>query len=121
MSHDDRVDLLRRRRVRGESRRARAEAPRGQEDGHDAGDEDGDPASWRLVHQDDSEALLTARRLMSSLGPEEQRLAALYFIDELTQDELAAELGLSRRTIGKYLKRVTARARALLGERKQAQ
>jgi RNA polymerase sigma-70 factor (ECF subfamily) len=109
------VDLLRRRKVRGETKRKPAPAPESPE-----GDDDGEPASWRLVRDDDPEALLTARRLMSSLDPEEQRLATLYFVDELTQDELAAELGLSRRTIGKYLKKVSARARALLGERKQA-
>jgi RNA polymerase sigma-70 factor (ECF subfamily) len=64
---------------------------------------------------DDGETLLSARRLLRQLEPESQRLALLYYVDELTQDELAQELGVSRRTIGKRLQALLARARALLG------
>jgi RNA polymerase sigma-70 factor (ECF subfamily) len=109
------IDVLRRRRTRGERGGASAGPPGGEDDA----DDERDP-NWRLVRQDDPEALLTARRLMSSLAADEQRLAVLYFVDELTQDEMADELGLSRKTIGKYLKKVSARARSLLGERKRA-
>lgn len=59
------------------------------------------------------ESLRAARRVMASLDPFSQRLAVLYFLDECTQDEVAAELGLSRRTIGKRLKQLLAKARAL--------
>jgi RNA polymerase sigma-70 factor (ECF subfamily) len=59
------------------------------------------------------EALRAARRLMANLDPFSQRLAVLYFLDECTQDEVAEELGLSRRTIGKKLKQLLAKARAL--------
>ena len=66
------------------------------------------------VDADDGEALLSVRHLMAQLDPEAQRLAVLYYIDELTQEELAQELGLSRRTIGKRLQALLVQARALL-------
>jgi RNA polymerase sigma-70 factor (ECF subfamily) len=101
------IDLLRRRRSRGQS--------------VEGGDVEDDLAQNGLCHTDDPEAMLTARRLMASLDLADRRMAMLYFVDELTQDEIAAELGLSRRTIGKYLKKLEVRAKALLlGERKQA-
>jgi RNA polymerase sigma-70 factor (ECF subfamily) len=64
---------------------------------------------------DDGDTLLSARRLLRQLEPDSQRLALLYYVDELTQEELARELGVSRRTIGKRLQALLARARALLG------
>jgi RNA polymerase sigma-70 factor (ECF subfamily) len=105
------IDLLRRRKSRGETGGASLA------DGEEG---DGEGPLERIVHNDDPESLLTARRLMASLDPEARRMAILYFVDELTQDEMAAELGLSRRTIGKHLKKLIAQAKALLEERKQA-
>lgn len=103
------IDLIRRRRSRGEA----GEAAKTDATGSD-----------RLVQHDDPESVLTARRLMQALDPPARRLALLYFVDELTQDEMAAELKLSRRTIGKHLKKLGERAKALLGagasERKAA-
>lgn len=64
------------------------------------------------VGDDDRESLLMVRRLLEGLEPDARRLAVLYFVDELTQDELARELGLSRRTIGKRIARVLEHARA---------
>ena len=55
-------------------------------------------------------------RVMSQLDVESRRVAVLYFLDELTQEELAKALGLSRRTIGKRLKALVEQARSLLGE-----
>jgi RNA polymerase sigma-70 factor (ECF subfamily) len=106
------IDLLRRRRTRGQSTGGRVD----DSEGHD----DGDPISDRLVRNDDPESMLTARRLMAALDPGARRMAMLYFVDELTQDELAAELGLSRKTIGKHLKKLGVWARTLMGEAKQA-
>jgi RNA polymerase sigma factor (sigma-70 family) len=63
---------------------------------------------------DDGDALRTARSLMNALDGQSQRLAVLCFIDELTQEEIAAELGLSRRTVGKRIKALRERARNLL-------
>jgi RNA polymerase sigma-70 factor (ECF subfamily) len=61
------------------------------------------------------EALVEARRMMRTLDPASRRLAVLYYLDELTQEEAAAELGISRRTLGKRLRSLGERARALLG------
>jgi RNA polymerase sigma-70 factor (ECF subfamily) len=110
------IDLLRRRKTRGE--RSGAASGATARDGE--GDEgDNDLARLPSIGADDPEAILTARRLMAAMNPEARRLAVLYFVDELTQDEMAAELGLSRRTIGKQLKKMSARAKELLGERKR--
>jgi RNA polymerase sigma factor (sigma-70 family) len=110
------IDLLRRRSTRGESVGGLASAR--DQNGNCEGD---DPiVEHGLVHNDDIESILTARRLMASLDPADRRLAMLYFVDELTQDEMAVELGLSRRTVGKYLKKLEVRAKALLGRMKQA-
>jgi RNA polymerase sigma-70 factor (ECF subfamily) len=70
------------------------------------------------VGDDDQESLLRVRWLLRELDPDSYRLAILYYVDELTQEELAQELGLSRRTIGKRLRRLLAQARALLMEEK---
>ena len=67
------------------------------------------------VRTDEGDTLVLARRLLEQLEPESQRLAVLYYVDELTQDELARELGVSRRTIGKRLQALFVRERALLG------
>jgi RNA polymerase sigma-70 factor (ECF subfamily) len=69
-----------------------------------------------VVGDDDRESLLTVRRLLQGLDPDSQRLAVLYYVDELTQEELAQELGLSRRTIGKRLQQLLENARQVLGE-----
>lgn len=53
-------------------------------------------------------------RLLRTLSPDEVRLAVLYYLDGLTQDELASTTGLSRKTIGKRLGAITASVRALV-------
>jgi RNA polymerase sigma-70 factor (ECF subfamily) len=63
---------------------------------------------------DDGDALRTARSLMHALDGQSQRLAVLCFVDELSQDEIAAELGLARRTVGKRVAALRERARVLL-------
>lgn len=72
------------------------------------------------VRADDGDALVMARRLLEQLEPESRRLAVLYYVDELTQDELSRELGVSRRTIGKRLQALFARARQLVGLEEEA-
>lgn len=74
------------------------------------------PAIEAAVGDDDRESLLTVRRLLAGLDPASRQLAVLYYVDELTQEELARELGLSRRTVGKRLQQLLRRARALLAE-----
>jgi RNA polymerase sigma-70 factor (ECF subfamily) len=68
------------------------------------------------VSDDDRESLLTVRRLLAGLDPDSLRLAVLYYVDELTQEELAQELGVSRRTIGKRLQHLLDHARSLIRE-----
>jgi RNA polymerase sigma-70 factor (ECF subfamily) len=77
--------------------------------------EDGNEELDATLRRDDGEALLIVRRLMDALDAPTRRLAVLHFMDQLTQDELARELGVSRRTIGKRLKALRARARILCG------
>lgn len=69
-----------------------------------------------LVAEDDRTLYLAVCRLLGELDIDSRRLAILYFLDELTQEELARELGLSRRTVGKRLKLLVERARDSLGE-----
>jgi RNA polymerase sigma-70 factor, ECF subfamily len=73
-----------------------------------------------IIQDDDPDALVMARRLMATLDRGSRRLAALYYLDEMTQEEIARELGLSRRTIGKRLRDLTARLRALAGAKEIA-
>jgi RNA polymerase sigma-70 factor (ECF subfamily) len=82
--------------------------------------DDGEPDLASHVRSDDGDTLVLARRLLEQLGPESQRLAVLYYVDELTQDQLAQELGVSRRTVGKRLQALLVRARALLGLEEEA-
>jgi RNA polymerase sigma-70 factor (ECF subfamily) len=68
------------------------------------------------VSDDDRESLLMVRRLLADLDPDSLRLAVLYYVDELTQEELAQEIGVSRRTIGKRLQQLLDHARSLMRE-----
>jgi RNA polymerase sigma factor (sigma-70 family) len=98
------VDWLRRRRANP----VRLLTANEQDADDDAGVPTGDDP------QEHAELARDAHRLMGALDATSQRLAVLYYVDELTQDEVAAELGLSRRTIGKRLRQLAARARSLL-------
>lgn len=71
-----------------------------------------------IVGDDDRDSLLAVRQLLAGLDEDTLRLAVLYYVDELTQEELAQELGLSRRTIGKRLQSLLEHARAVLHEEK---
>ena len=75
-----------------------------------------EPAIEAAVGDDDRGSLLTVRRLLASLDPASRQLAVLYYVDELTQEELATELGLSRRTVSKRVQQLLIRARSLLAE-----
>jgi RNA polymerase sigma-70 factor (ECF subfamily) len=66
------------------------------------------------VGDDDLDSLLMVRRLLDGLDAESVQLAVLYYVDELTQEELARELGVSRRTISKRLEHLSAHARGPL-------
>jgi len=53
-------------------------------------------------------------RLLTELDRESQQVAVLVHLEELTQDEAATALGVSRKTIGNRLRRLEARAREVL-------
>jgi RNA polymerase sigma factor (sigma-70 family) len=56
------------------------------------------------------------RALLGAAGPEEQEMAVLYFVDELTQAEVAVATGRSLPTVRKRLRGFLAAARAALAE-----
>ncbi len=56
------------------------------------------------------------RALLRCAGPEEQEMAVMYFVDELTQVEIAAATGRSLPTVRKRLRGFLAAARAALAE-----
>ena len=66
------------------------------------------------IGDDESESLLIVRRLLREVEPRSLRLAVLYYVDELTEEELARELGLPRRTVQKRVQALLGRARTLL-------
>jgi RNA polymerase sigma-70 factor (ECF subfamily) len=98
------VDLLRRRR-RNPVRLMEVAA--------DGSERDQDRAVAAVL-MDDPTRFLMVCSMMERLDESSRRLAVLYFLDELTQEELASELGVSRRTIGKRIQSLLARARLLL-------
>jgi len=53
------------------------------------------------------------RALLSRLTDREQEVAVLYFLDELTQDEIAATLERSRKTVVRELASIRSKAAAL--------
>jgi RNA polymerase sigma factor (sigma-70 family) len=68
------------------------------------------------VSDDDRESLLTVRQLLAGLDLDSVRLAVLHYVDELTQEELAKEIGVSSRTIDKRLQQLHDHARSLSRE-----
>lgn len=52
-------------------------------------------------------------KLVRELGPAEGEVLAYRFVDDMTQDEIAALLGLSRKTVGKRLDRIRDAVRKL--------
>ena len=56
------------------------------------------------------------RALLSAAPQEAQEVAVLYFVDELTQAEIAREMGRSLPTVRKRLREFLSRARAALKE-----
>ncbi len=62
-----------------------------------------------------TDAALELSRLTEGLDAETVTVAVMSYVDGLTQDEIAAALDLSRRTIGKRLQRFLAHTRAKAG------
>lgn len=71
----------------------------------------------QAIAHDDQESLPVVRRLLAGLESGALRLAVLFYVDELSEEELAQELGLSRRAVAKRVARLHERARALASMR----
>lgn len=69
------------------------------------------------VSDDDIESLLLVRRLLCTLDSSLLRLAVLFYVDEYTEDELAEELNLSRRTVSKRVAQLLEHARTIANQR----
>jgi DNA-directed RNA polymerase specialized sigma24 family protein len=63
------------------------------------------------VAHDDHEHLLKVWPLLRALAPREMRFAVLFYVDELTEDELARELGLSRRAVARRVSELVRNGR----------
>jgi len=55
------------------------------------------------------ESMLELRRLLGSVSEEMAQACVYHYVDELTQDEIAAVMGCSRRHVGHLLERLRAR------------
>lgn len=60
-----------------------------------------------------SEAKEVVLALLGRFEPKVQQVAILYYLDELPQEEIASQLGWSRRTVGKKLTLLRRRAKIL--------
>jgi RNA polymerase sigma-70 factor (ECF subfamily) len=73
-------------------------------------------ARERTVRGIEPEARELVRALLGTAPPEAQEIAVLYFVDEMTQAEIAAETGRSLPTVRKRLREFLAGARGALAE-----
>lgn len=55
------------------------------------------------------------REIIRRVAPGDARMAILYYLDEMTQDEVAAKMGCSRKTVKKRLARFKEIAKTLCG------
>jgi RNA polymerase sigma-70 factor (ECF subfamily) len=58
---------------------------------------------------------LTIRRLLEQIPEELREIAIYYHVDHMNQDEIAAIIGVSRRTVGNRLEQFKMQARAISG------
>ena len=68
----------------------------------------------RTARGDSPELRLLLTQLLQRLPPALCEVAVYYHVDRMNQDEIAAVLGLSRKTVGHRLQQFHARAQALL-------
>jgi RNA polymerase sigma-70 factor (ECF subfamily) len=54
-------------------------------------------------------------KLLNELDESETEVLTYRYLDDMTQEEIASLLGLSRKTVGKRLERVSAAVRRLTG------
>lgn len=63
------------------------------------------------------EERLTLRKVLQQVPPALQDIAILYYVDEMSQQEIAGELGIPRRTVGFRLEQFRAAAQSALPRR----
>jgi RNA polymerase sigma-70 factor (ECF subfamily) len=73
-------------------------------------------AAARVVERDWPDRRELVRSLLASAPPDAQEVAVLYYIDELTQQEIADVTHLSRPTVRKRLRQFLRSARAALAQ-----
>ncbi len=73
-------------------------------------------AAERRVQSETPERRELVRALLACAPDEAQEIAVLYYVDELTQAEIARAVGRSMPTVRKRLREFLAAARAALGE-----
>ncbi len=61
-----------------------------------------------------ADTALTVRALMRDIPEEMQEIAVYYFVDQMSQDEIAALTGVPRRTVGYRLEQFRARAHSFV-------
>jgi RNA polymerase sigma-70 factor (ECF subfamily) len=77
-------------------------------------------AAVPMVAPDDPELRVSLLQLIDQLPPELCEIAVYSYIDRMTQDEIAAVVGVSPRTVGNRLQEFLERARALWASRTEA-
>lgn len=81
-------------------------------------------ARWALeraeVAPDAEPPLLTAALLLRSLPDDVKALAVYYYLDEMSQTEIALVIGTSQRTVSERLKDLRVHLQVALDERKEA-
>jgi RNA polymerase sigma-B factor len=83
--------------------------------------EDGDAVLGDFVvdrrHREDLEDLLVLPELLGRLPERERQIVLLRYVEELTQDEIAARMGISQMHVSRLLRRAIERMRGQLVER----
>ena len=69
------------------------------------------PPEWHLV-----ETRVLLRRALQSLGDDERDLLRMRFVEEMTQAQIGAVLGVTQMQISRLLSRLMAKLRGLIGE-----
>ena len=67
------------------------------------------------ISADDPELRLTLAQLLTRIPSELCEVAIYHHVDRMTHDEIAEVLGVSRRTVGNYLREFREQAQQVLG------
>ena len=81
---------------------------------HERTRSDGEPST-----EGDTDAALTVRALLEQVPEDTQEMAVYYFIDQMSQDEIALLTSIPRRTVGYRLERFRAQALALVNDARE--